>query len=74
MTAKHPCGVSLRRNGSLSEPEHGGFSVTVRDVAVGEDYGVEYCGGTCPDVQHGKLRVGVTSDQTNRQVVPRFSS
>ena len=50
MTAKHPCGVSLRRNGSLSEPEHGGFSVTVRDIAVGEDYVVECCGGTCPDV------------------------
>ena len=68
--------VLPENNGSLLEVEHQGIVaflmlhwvchrfVTVREVVFGEDYGLQFCEGTCSEVQHGKLRVPA-SDQAN---------
>ena len=68
--------VLPKNNGSLREVKHQGIVaflvlhwvcyrlVTVREVVFGEDYGLEFCEGTCSEVQHGKLRVPA-SDQAN---------
>ena len=62
LAAKYPCGVFLRKNGSLGELGHQGFItllvvacicyrvVVVRGVAHGEDYGLEFCGGMYSEV------------------------
>ena len=62
LAAKCPFGVFLRKNDSLSELGHRGIVVflvvewlcysfvTLRGVAFEEDYGFEFCGGTCSEV------------------------
>ena len=64
LAAKYPCGVLLRKNGSLGELRHQEFiaflvvdSVCYNSVSVkgdGEDNGLEFCGGTCFEVWLGK--------------------
>ena len=62
LAVKYPRGVFLRKNGSLRELRHQAFRaflmtdwvccrfLTVRGVAHGEDYGLEFYGGTCSEV------------------------
>ena len=39
--------------------------MTVKAVAYGEDYGLEFYGGMCSDVWQGKPRLALASGQTN---------
>ena len=62
LAVKCPFCVFLRKNDSLSELGHRGIVVflvvewlsyrfvTLRGVAFEEDYGFEFCGGTCSEV------------------------
>ena len=59
--AKYSCGVFLRKNDNLGELGHRGFLaylvvylicfifVTAREAVFGEDYVIEFCGGTCSE-------------------------
>ena len=40
----------------------------------GEDYILEFCGGTYSEIWRGKPRVVVVSDQTNLYVIPKLGS
>ena len=66
LAVKYSCGVFLRKNDSLGEFRNQKFIaflmvdwicysfVTVKDVVDGEDYGLEFCGGTCLEVWQRK--------------------
>ena len=66
LAAKYPCDVLSQKSNSSGELRHQGFIaflvvdwfcyslVTLRGVAHGEDYGLEFCGGTCSEVWQGK--------------------
>lgn len=63
---------SLRKNGSLGEfyslsvVDWASYRfLTLKGVAYGENYELEFCGGTCLEVKHGKQRLALASDQTN---------
>ena len=42
----------------------------VKGVALEEDYGLGFCGGTCLEVRQRKPRLVVASDQTKLSVSP----